>query len=339
MENSVKINVGIDISKDTFWATISQKMDSNEIKHLSCKEFKNTDNGYKMFNKWINDEVFVENELSFTMEATGVYFECLANFLYNNNFVVYVVLPNKAKYFIKSLNTKSKTDKIDSKSLSQMGLERKLRAWQPIQPIFKEIKSLTRERNSLVKFRTQQKNSLHALKYSYNPNQERTERLADTINFLDSQIEKIEKQLSVVLKKDPELKEKIKIIKTIPGIDNLTAAVVISETNGFELIDNAKQLTSYSGLDVKLAESGKWKGKSKISKQGNSHIRGALYLPALSSIRYNPQHKMLYNRIVSKKKLSKIGITAVQRKLLILIYSIWKTEKNFQSINQNIKAA
>ena len=339
MENSVKINVGIDISKDTFWATISQKMDSNEIKHLYSKEFKNTENGFKMFNKWINESVSVGSELSFTMEATGVYFECLANFLYNNNFIVHVVLPNKAKHFIKSLNTKSKTDKIDSKALGQMGLERKLRAWQPIQPIFKEIKSLTRERSSLVKFRTQQKNSLHALKYSYEPNQERIERLEDTIDFLDTQIEKIERQLAVVLKKDPELKAKIKIVKTIPGVDNLTAAVVISETNGFTLIENAKQLTSYSGLDVKLAESGKWKGKSKISKQGNSHIRAALYLPALSLIRCNPQHKIFYNRIVSKKKLSKIGITAVQRKLLILIYSIWKTQKNFQPINQNTEAA
>jgi transposase len=249
------------------------------------------------------------------------------------------VLPNKAKHFIKSLNTKSKTDKIDSKALGQMGLERKLRAWQPIQPIFKEIKSLTRERSSLVKFRTQQKNSLHALKYSYEPNQERVERLEDTIDFLDAQIEKIERQLAVVLKKDPELKAKIKFIKTITGIDKLTASVVISETNGFMLIDNTRQLTSYSGLDVKLAESGKWKGKSKISKQGNSHIRGALYLPALTLIRCNPQYKTFYNRIVAKKKINKIGITAVQRKLLILIYSIWKSQKNFQSINQNIVSA
>lgn len=334
-----KFNVGIDISKSTFWATISHSNGNNEIKHLSNKEYNNTDKGFEMFIKWINTSISKEVVISFTMEATGVYYECLANYLYNKNYTVYVVLPHKSKFYLKSLDYKSKTDKIDSKGLGQMGLERKLRVWQPIHPIYKEIKSLTRERSGLVKLRTQQKNCLHALLHSYKPNQERVARTKDMIEFLDLQIEKIELELKGLLKKEPELNKNVRLIKTIPGIDNITAAIIISETNGFVLIENIKQLCSYAGLDVKLAESGKWKGKSKISKQGNSHIRAALYFPALTSIRYNSDHKAFYNRIKSNRKYSKIGITAVQRKLLILIYSIWKSQKEYQPRNQISEAA
>lgn len=334
-----KFNVGVDISKSTFWATISHFNGNNEIKYLSNKEFNNTDKGFEMFIKWINALIPKDVVISFTMEATGVYYECLANYLYNNNYTVYVVLPHKSKFYLKSLDNKSKTDKIDSKGLGQMGLERKLRVWQPIHPIYKEIKSLTRERCSLIKFRTQQKNCLHALLHSFEPNQQRVSRTKDTIEFLNLQIEKIELELKVLFKKEPELNKSIRLIKTIPGVDNITVAVIISETNGFALFENIKQLCSFAGLDVKLAESGKWKGKSKISKQGNNHIRAALYFPALTSIRYNLDHKTFYNRLKSNKKFSKVGITAVQRKLLILIYSIWKSQKEYQPKNKISEAA
>ncbi len=334
MEKLERVNIGIDMSKITFWASITVKTLNNEVKCLSSKEFCNTDKRFATFLKWVKSFLTEEVEISFTMEATGVYYECLAMYLFDNNFIVHVVLPIKAKYFIKSLDIKSKTDKMDSKALGQLGLERKLRAWQPISPIYKEIKSLTRERNGIIKFRTKQKNNLHALLCSYKPNKDRALRTQATITFLDGQIKEVEKQIKNVIKSDEALNAKVENIKTIPGVGDMTAAVVISETNGFAFIENAKQLCSFAGLDVKLVESGNWKGKSKISKQGNSHIRAILYFPSLTAIRSNSQHEFFYKRILAEKKKSKIAITAVQRKLLILIYSIWKSNQQFQIINQ-----
>jgi transposase len=65
----------------------------------------------------------------FTMEATGVYYEGLAFFLYEKEYALHVVLPNYAKKYAESLGIKSKTDKLDAKALAQMGLERELRLW------------------------------------------------------------------------------------------------------------------------------------------------------------------------------------------------------------------
>ncbi|SEM54874.1 hypothetical protein SAMN05661044_05473, partial [Olivibacter domesticus] len=61
----------------------------------------------------------------------------------------------------------------------------------------------------------------------------------------------------------------------------------------------------------------------------NSFIRKALYMPALAASRYNKDLKVFYERIIDRKPAKKIGITAVARKLLILIYILWKNDQEY----------
>jgi transposase len=67
------------------------------------------------------------------------------------------------------------------------------------------------------------------------------------------------------------------------------------------------------------------KGKSSISKKGNTFIRKALFMPALSACWANPQLKAFYQRLLAKGKNKKLAIIAVARKLLLLIYTLWKS--------------
>jgi len=337
MEQIVKKNAGLDISMDTFWATITVLNVDYEIKHVKSKEFKNNEKGFKEMYQWQKDVYPELQECHYTMEATGVYYEQIAYYLYQQRCPVHVVLPNKAKKFAESLDIKSKTDKLDSKALGRLGVERKLRDWQPSEPIYKELKELTRERGRLIKICTQFKNNLHSLTHSYQPNKKSLKRLKSLINLMDKHVLAIEKEFKEKAKQDINIKAKLDILTSIPGVGEVTALIVMAETNGFALMQNSRQLCSYAGLDVRECESGKWKGKSKISKKGNSHIRAALYFPALTSIKYSTQHKLFYERIIKEKKKSKIGITAVSRKLLVLMYSLWKNDTmyidNYQSIN------
>lgn len=339
MEKIIKTNVGIDVSMDSYWATITFLTVDQEIKYVANCDFKNKESGFKDMIKWINKTIDKTTNLHFTMEATGVYYENIANYLFNQNFNVHVVLPNKAKKFIESLDIKSKTDKLDSKALGRLGVERKLRDWSPIDPIFTTLKALTRERERTICIRTQFKNNIHALKHSYNPNKRSIERILSMIEALDKYIEDIEADLSDEINKDFMIKDKITKLMTIPGVGQTTAITVVAETGGFHLIENVRQLCSYAGLDIKERESGKWKGQSKISKQGNSHIRAVLYFPSLTTIKYSPMHKDFYHRIIEEKKKSKIGITAVGRKLLILMYSIWKKDIEYDENYKNKPAA
>ena len=118
--------------------------------------------------------------------------------------------------------------------------------------------------------------------------------------------------------------KKINTITTIPGVGKLTAVIVLAETNGFELIKSKKQLVSYSGLDVKLKDSGtSVKSKPRISKKGNRHLRKAMYMPALAAMRYNENHKAIFVRLVSKHGIKMKAAVAVQRKILELIYMLF----------------
>ncbi len=83
--------------------------------------------------------------------------------------IIHVVLSIRAKRYAESLPGDSKTDKLDAKSLGRMGVERKLDVWQIDTPIYKDLKQLTREREALIKERTNVKNRLHALISSASP--------------------------------------------------------------------------------------------------------------------------------------------------------------------------
>ena len=97
------------------------------------------------------------------------------------------------------------------------------------------------------------------------------------------------------------MKQLLILICTLSGVGLLTAATVLAETNGFDLIRNKRQLTSYAGLDVIEKQSGtSVKGKPRISKKGNRYLRKAMHLPSLSAIRHDERFKAVFSRLVSK---------------------------------------
>src|SRR5690606_32462114 len=119
--------------------------------------------------------------------------------------------------------------------------------------------------------------------------------------LLNKQEKEIKTEISALIATDLDIKKIVILLCTIPGIAELTAAIILAETNGFELIRSRRQITSYAGLDVREKQSGtSIRGKAKISKKGNKHLRKALHLPALAAIRWDDRFKALFNRLVSK---------------------------------------
>lgn len=325
----LKQNVGVDLSMEKFDVNISV-IDSSFEKHcLGTGQFKNSNEGFLSFMEWIKKYRDSCIDESYTLEFTGVYYEQLAYFLKDQNKVVHMVIPSKSKKYCESLSIASKTDKLDAQALAWMGLERKLKAWQPLSTKFLSLRTLTREREELLKEKTVVQNRLHAVKYKVESFQSTITRYQSRLDLITEQIEETEREMKELIRDDEELNEKFKNVITIPGVALITAATVIAETNGFSAILNQKQLTSYAGLDVKLKESGKYKGKTKISKQGNAHIRRVLHFPAQTAIVHNRPMTIFYERVNARKEKSMIAGVGVQRKLLCLIYAIWKTDRIF----------
>ncbi len=264
------------------------------------------------------------------MEATGVYYENLAYFLAEKSQVIHILLPNKTKHFAKSLEIKSKTDEIDARILAQIGLERSLLKWQPQSENLHIIKQLCREYKDLKEKLTVIKNQLHAREHAYNSSKQMLKRLKAQAKLLETQLLQVECELREMCSEDEILTEKINKIQTIPGLSFITIITIIAETNAFSLVENSKQLCSYCGFDVMHHQSGLLKGKSRLSKRGNKFIRRALYMPALCAIQHNPTLKDFYNQLVERKKIKKVGVVAVARKMLILTYTLWKNDTEFE---------
>lgn len=325
-----KQNVGIDIAKDDFKVALNALNESFEIITLGSKTFTNSNAGFKALLQWVESKGIKSLNTTFTMEATGVYYESLAYYLIEREYKVFVVLPNQSKKYAQSLGAKSKTDKIDASILARMGIERKLRSWQP-NPNYIMLKQLTRERDVIIQERSNAKNQLHAYEHQGIVSSTSIARSESRIKMLNEQVNEIEKEIAKLVKQDKELADRLDNIQSIPGVGLITAVTIAAETNGFATINNIKQLISYAGLDVQIAESGLWKGKSRISKKGNSHIRKALYFPSLTKIKHDGPTKLHYERLKNKKAKPMIAAVAIQRKLLGLIYTLWKKNEKFCS--------
>lgn len=264
------------------------------------------------------------------MEATGVYYENLAHHLHKIKKRVHVVLPNTSKHYFSSLNVKTKTDAVDARILSRFGVERVHKLWSPPGTLL-QLRNLTRYYVQLQEQKTALGNIRHSKDCSHDIQVFITKSNRKLINEIDKEIERCLKEIKKTIEQDKVLKEQVRKVLTIKGVGLITVTTILAETMGFDQFNNSKQVVSYSGYDVVQRESGtSVKGKTRISKKGNRYIRNALYFPAMVACRYNEILKETYIRINKNSKASKmIGQVAIQRKLLVLIYTLWKNDTEF----------
>lgn len=340
MKKVLRQAVGIDVSKDTFDVALSVLHEGQTRKVLYTGKFSNDFYGIGRFFKTIEARKTSECDIWYVMEATGVYYEELAWFLSCEHQPVSVLLPNKVRQYARSLDTRSKTDKIDAKVIAQMALERELSQWNAPSEQLWILKMINRERVSLNKEIIRNSNRRHALEYGHVYNQQVYQDLLGRSDqrkqLFASQIEDINQHMRQLAKVDANLYQAIQRITTIPGVGFQTALTVIAETNAFANITNIRQLVCYCGLDVKLNESGSFKGRTTITKKGNSFIRSSLFMPALTAIKHNPALKSYYEQLFLRKKNKKMALVSVMRKLLVLIYTLYRSEKPY---NPDYKAS
>lgn len=321
--------IGIDVSKDTLQVAFLV-MAENRIKTKASSKFSNNESGFEKLLQWSQNKLKGEKCL-FVMEATGVYHENVLDYLYFKEQSVCVELPNKIKHFAKSLNIKSKTDKIDAAIIAQYGLERRPKTWKPMCGKLPEMRSISRMIMTLKKDNVRYKNRLAALLATNRSCDEIVSEVKVMTELFDSKIKILEDRLMNTAQQDTVFFEKVRKIATIKGIRELTIIQVLCETNGFFLMENLRQLCSYAGMDVVVYESGTIYRKGGISKKGNARVRHLLYLPALVMAHCGSDSiQKFYKRIVDKNpKAKKKAIVAVERKLLTLIYTLWKNDSVF----------
>lgn len=322
--------VGIDCSKDTLDTAINFLDENFQTKVHATELFENNDKGFKRLMKWMNKLCLKDMPFQVVVEATGVYHEQLAYSLVKNGFSISIVLPNKIRNYCRSTDIRTVTDKISAKQISEFGLVKKLDNWVMPDKIYSQLKALSRERIQLLDEKTAASNQLHAYKHAAFISSNSVHRSAKRIKLIEQQIEQIEQDMKQLVNEHPQLKQKVEKICSVKGLGFITVISIIAETNGFNLIRNHRQLVCYAGYDVIVKDSGtSVRSKARISHKGNKYIRRALYFPAITAIKYNAPLENLYARLFDKQHIKMKGYVAVQRKILVMIYTLWKKEEVF----------
>lgn len=322
--------VGVDISKDDFHVCIKERIIGSNVKIKGTRSFSNNSKGFIELMEWVSKRELPNSRVLYIMEATGTYFENLAYYLHEKGCLVSVVLANKIMHYAKSLNLKTKTDKVDAAMIAGLGIERSFPKWKPMSKDFKELRDLCREMLSLKKERSRAKCQLHAMEYSHEKTVSVLKIKKNQIEFYENSIQEIEFEIKRIVDADIDLKARIEKIATVKGLGLITIVIVLCETNGFELFNSIRQVVSYSGLDIQMKESGNFNGKTRISKKGNARIRQCLFMPALTATMHNEKIKALYERINERNPdIKKKGVVAGMRKLLILIFVLWKKNEEY----------
>jgi transposase len=337
----LKLNLGIDVAKDDCQCSLSKLTDDLVVKVIASKVFLNTESGLKHLIEWLIKNCPLEcSKVHVVLEASGVYHECFALGLQQAGYCVSVILPNKAKKYMESLGIKSKNDSIDAKGLARMGCEQHLEEWTSLSPYFHELRTYTRLHEDIQQKKTDTTNQLHALKHS-------SVQMKFAIKVLERLLKSFDKELDITkqlidnhIASNAEVKERIDKVCDIKGVGTLSVATVVAEMNGFALIKNIPQLISVNGYDVVEDQSGKRVGKTKISKKGNAHVRRILHMPALNMNRYEVgTMPALFERTFNKHGIKMKSYVALQRKVLILIYTIYTKNEKFDNDYEKNKSA
>ena len=236
------------------------------------------------------------------------------------------------KQYLKYIGQESKNDKLDAKGICQLACERKLRLWKPCSKHIIAIRTALRHRKVLLKNLVRLNSQLQAKQFSSYSLKEVESSIKQLIRTHEKELVKIEKHIQALYESDEILTERAgKIVCSLKGVGLYTVLTVVAETNGFSEIQSGRQLASYAGYDIIENQSGKREGSTRISKKGNARIREQLYMSAMSVI--NTKKGALYDffkRIMARNpKAYKVGNVAVQRKILMLIYTLYRKNQEF----------
>jgi transposase len=308
--------LGIDISKNTFDVALHR---NGKFKH---KKFKNNVAGFNELSQWLLKQN--AGQLHACMEATGMYGERLADYLYEQGMDISVVNPARIKGFAQSELARNKTDKLDASLIARFCAAVKPELWKPEAAEIKALRALVRHLDSLVEMRQQERNRLESA------HSDIVNIIQTHIDYLTQTIEEVQNQIDDHINRHPGLKNNKQLLESIPGVGRATAQVILSECASIDRFDGAKSLASFIGVAPKIVQSGQSvKGRSRMTKTGRSALRKSLFLPAMVCLRYNPIIKAFGERLAANGKTKMQVIGAAMRKLAHIIYGVLKHQRPF----------
>ena len=317
-------SVGIDISKD--WFDVSLQGEGNVAQ---MRRFENTGRDHQRVVKWLRKGS--TGTLRIALEATGTYGFDLAMALHEAGIEVMVVNPKAARHFANALMQRSSTDLTAAESLRQFAARMPFTRWQPPALEVRQLRSLSRRMATLIEERTAERNRLHALMASQEQSAVVRRDLELSVRQLTRRVAKLISEARALIVAHAPLRRCYKQLRSTKGIGPSSAVRLLGELGMLAPDMTAKQWVAHAGLDPRLQLSGSSVRRAvRISKQGNAHLRAALYMPALVAKRWQPNVRAFSEKLEARNKRPLQIIVAVMRKLLHAIHGMFASNTEFE---------
>jgi len=267
-EKTMQCIIGIDISKNT--------LDAYRLSDGSRLQVSNDKVGYKTLIKWIR-----QTDVSLTVfEATGAYHRQLEAMLAAAVVPFAKVNPWQARRFAQATGRLAKTDRVDAAMLAKMGAVLGLEQHEPASEDLNELRELLTARRALMKDKVAAKTRLQTTRQTLLQHQ-----IGARLRQIEVQIKEIDEAVAERVMKDELLSKRLAILVSIPGIGKITAISMIVEMPELGTLDG-KQAASLAGLAPISQQSGRWRGKERITG-GRTFLRRSIYMPALVAVQHN----------------------------------------------------
>ena len=321
--------IGIDISKDKLDFAVRQ----GKQLLFHC-EIANTPEAIKAFLKELNQvEGFNLNKAIFCMEHTGIY----------NNHILVCLHKKKANICLEAAshikkclgNIRGKNDKVDAIRIAEYAYTQRenLRMWTPKREIVQQLSHLAAARSRLLKAKKMLSTPLNEAEafVSKAIAKQTVKACSSTLNAIGADLKRIEKEINKIISSDENLHRIFVLATSVCSIGSVIATQVIISTNEFIDIDNAKQFACMGGMAPFVEESGKFKGKGRISHMANKKIKTLFHMAALVAIQYDPELKSFYERKVNQEKKNKMSVlNAVRNKLILRVFACVNQNREYE---------
>ena len=250
-------------------------------------------------------------------EATGGYERDVVAQLHQAAIAVSVLNPGRVRNFARAQGQRGKTDRIDAAVLSAFGRAFQPKASPARSEVEQQLTELVRRRLQLLEILVAQRQQAGQLSL---PSLRRQAK--SLVRRLESDLDQIEAQLQALRQQATSLDARVQKLEAITGVGTITALGVLAEMPELGTLQR-RQAAALAGLAPHPRESGQWQGRRTIGG-GRALARRALYMAALVAARSNPILKTFYQRLRQAGKPAKVALTAVMRKLVVLMNHILK---------------
>lgn len=245
------------------------------------------------------------------LEATGGLERDAAVALAQAGVPVRIIEPGRVRHFALAAGQLAKTDTLDARVLANFAEAVHPEARALPDEATRQLQALLDRRRQLVEIRVAEENRLR-----HKPTAAVQANLEAHIIYLKGQIGLLDAAVSAAITADPAWRLRDEVLRSIPGVGRQTSAMILGTLPELGKL-NGKQVAALAGLAPRARDSGKFKGVRTIFG-GRADLRRALYMAAVSAMRFNPELKVFYKRLRAAGKAAKLAIVAVARKLLTI---------------------